>query len=128
MDKSVEGVLGMSMEKIKEMVDVNTVIGSPIAIDNLTLIPVSRVTYGFAGGGSDLPTKDPNRFGGGSGAGITITPIAFLSIKDGAVQVLPMIEKPGAAESAIASIPTVVDKISSVVSKKREAKNSSSVE
>ena len=51
MDKSVEGVLGMSMEKIKEMVDVNTVIGSPITIDNLTLIPVSRVTYGFAGGG-----------------------------------------------------------------------------
>ncbi|MBR3289977.1 MAG: sporulation protein YtfJ, partial [Clostridia bacterium] len=58
MEKSVQGVLGMSMDKIKEMVDVNTVIGNPITVEGVTLIPVSKVTYGFAGGGSDLPTKE----------------------------------------------------------------------
>lgn len=122
MDKSVQGILGVSMDKIKEMVDVNTVIGDPITINSVTLIPISKVTYGFAGGGSDLPTKADNRFGGGSGAGITITPIAIISVCDGKVQVLPLIEKPGAVESAIASVPTVVDKVSELFSKKKDKK------
>lgn len=119
MEKSVQSILGVSMDKIKEMVDVDTVVGTPVVVDNVTLIPVSKVTYGFAGGGSDLPTKAPDRFGGGSGAGITITPIAFISIVDSRVQVLPLIEKPGAVESAIASVPTVVDKVSELFTKKK---------
>lgn len=122
MEKSVQSILGVSMDKIKEMVDVDTVVGTPIVVDKVTLIPVSRVTYGFAGGGSDLPTKAPDRFGGGSGAGITITPIAFLSVCDGKVTVLPIIEKAGAVESAIASVPTMVDKVSDLISKKRDKK------
>ena len=118
MDKSVQGVLGMSMDKIKEMVDVDTVIGNPITVEGFTLIPVSKVTYGFAGGGSDLPTKEAGRFGGGSGAGITITPIAFLSIQDGNIRVLPMISKPSTVDGLIANAPAMVDKIKGVFSKK----------
>lgn len=118
MEKSVQSVLGMSMDKIKEMVDVNTVIGNPIAVDGVTLIPISKVTYGFAGGGSDLPTKADGRFGGGSGAGITITPIAFLSVADGKVQVLPINDKPGAAEAVVAAVPTIVDRLKDTFSKK----------
>ena len=118
MEKSVQGVLGMSMDKIKDMVDVNTVIGTPIAVSGVTLIPISKVTYGFAGGGSDLPTKAEGRFGGGSGAGITITPIAFLSITDGKVQVLPINDKPGATEAVVAAVPTIVDRLKDTFSKK----------
>ncbi|MBP5303588.1 MAG: sporulation protein YtfJ [Clostridia bacterium] len=125
MDKSVQGVLGISMDKIKEMVDVDTVIGTPIVADNVTLIPISRVTYGFAGGGSDLPTKDPDRFGGGSGAGITITPIAIISINQGKVQVLPISDKPGPVESAIASVPSVVDTVSDLINKHKGKKTKS---
>ena len=118
MEKSVQSVLGMSMDKIKEMVDVNTVIGKPMAVSGVTLIPISKVTYGFAGGGSDLPTAADGRFGGGSGAGITITPIAFLSITDGKVQVLPINDKPGATEAVVAAVPTLVDRLKDTFSKK----------
>ncbi len=121
MEKNVQSVLGISMDKIKEMVDVNTVIGQPIAVGEVTLIPISKVTYGFAGGGSDLPTKADGRFGGGSGAGITITPIAFLSVVDKKVQVLPINEKPGTAESIVASVPTLVDRLKDTFSKKDKA-------
>ena len=118
MDKSVQGVLGMSMDKIKEMVDVDTVIGTPITVEGFTLIPVSKVTYGFAGGGSDLPTKESGRFGGGSGAGISVTPIAFLSIQNGEIRVLPMISKPSTVDGLIANAPAMVDKLKTVFSKK----------
>ena len=118
MDKSVQGVLGMSMDKIKEMVDVDTVVGSPITVEGITLIPVSKVTYGFAGGGTDLPTKEAGRFGGGSGAGISVTPIGFLSIQNGEVRVLPMISKPSTVDGLIANAPAMVDKLKTVFSKK----------
>lgn len=118
MDKSVQGVLGMSMDKIKEMVDVDTVVGSPITVEGITLIPVSKVTYGFAGGGSDLPTKEAGRFGGGSGAGISVTPIAFLCVQDGNVRVLPMVSKPSTVDGLIANAPAMVDKVKEVFGKK----------
>lgn len=121
MEKSVQGVLGMSMDKIKEMVDVNTVIGTPITVGKVTLVPISKVTYGFAGGGTDLPTAADGRFGGGSGAGITITPIAFLSINDDKVQVLPINDKPGTAEAVVAAVPSVVDRLKETFSKKDKA-------
>ena len=83
-ENQLNGFLGVTMDKIKEMVDVNTVIGDPIPTqDGTTVIPISRVSYGFASGGTDLPSKaQPNKglFAGGSGAGITITPIAFLAV------------------------------------------------
>lgn len=65
-------MLGISMEKVKEMADVNSIIGEPINLDNgVTIIPISKVSYGFGGGGSDIPSKyDKNLFGGGAGAGV----------------------------------------------------------
>ncbi len=89
---NVNGLLGVSMDKIKEMVDVNTVVGEPITTpDGTTVIPISRVNYGFAAGGSDLPSKSQPQgglFAGGSGAGVTVSPVAFLSIHDGNVRVI----------------------------------------
>ncbi len=123
MEKSVQSLLGVSMDKIREMVDVDTVVGTPITADGVTLIPVSKVTYGFAGGGSDLPTKTTGGlFGGGSGAGITVTPIAFLSIAGGNVNLLPLVSKPDTVDSLIGKLPELVDKISEMISKKKEEK------
>ncbi|HBD87084.1 MAG TPA: sporulation protein YtfJ, partial [Clostridiales bacterium] len=76
-------MMRVSMTKIKEMIDVNTVVGEPITTpEGITLIPVSRVSFGFGSGGSDLPIKSRAGFGGGTGAGIRIDPIGFLIIKD----------------------------------------------
>ena len=77
-DHPIKDMMGITMEKIKEMVDVNTIIGEPIVLaDGTTIIPISKVSFGFASGGSDLPAKVENLFGGGTGAGVTIQPIAF---------------------------------------------------
>ena len=79
----IDNLMNITMDKIKEMVDVNTIVGTPItSADGTLIIPVSKVSYGFASGGSDLPTKNEKKdlFGGGSGAGVTIQPIAFLTV------------------------------------------------
>ncbi len=78
-----------TMAKIKEMVDVNTIVGTPITTpDGITLIPVSRVSFGFGSGGSDFPVKDKSGFAGANGAGVKIEPIGFLTIKDGTVRMI----------------------------------------
>ena len=81
-EQSASGILGTSIEKIKDLVDVSTIIGDPIKIsETLQIIPVSKVTYGFASGGTDFPSKSNQElFGGGGGAGITISPVAFLVV------------------------------------------------
>lgn len=125
MEKKVSELLGVTMDKVKEMVDVDTVIGTPVTVEGITLIPVSKVTYGFAGGGSDLPTKSSKElFGGGSGAGITVTPIAFISIQDGRVNVLPLVTQPNAVDSLVSKIPDVYHQISSEITRRREEKTS----
>ena len=113
MDNKVQSLLGVSMEKIKELVDVDIVMGKPVSTPNgVTIIPVSKVSYGFAGGGSDLPTKGERElFGGGAGTGISVTPIAFLSIVGDQVSVLPIISKPDTTDSAISKVPELVDKL-----------------
>ena len=114
MNNNVEGLMGVSVDKIRELVDANTVIGTPIALgDGITLIPVSKVSYGFASGGSDLPThKAGDLFGGGAGAGIHITPVAFLTVKNGEINLLPVVAKPDTADRLLSMVPDMVDKFS----------------
>lgn len=122
MENKVQNLMGTSIEKIKEMVDVSTVIGEPMTLaDGMTLIPVSRVAYGFASGGSDLPNKNAQElFGGGGGAGITIVPIAFLCIRDGNVRVVPMVSTPDTINQAVNMIPDVVDRIGGLFNKDKK--------
>ena len=122
MENKVQGLLGASIDKIREMVDVNTVIGDPMTLeDGITLIPVSRVTYGFASGGSDLPTKcNQDLFGGGGGAGINIIPIAFLVVSDGNVRVLPLMASPDTINQMVSMVPDVVNKIGDLFSKHKD--------
>ena len=111
----VNELLGISMEKIKEMADVNSIIGEPIKLDDgTTIIPISKVSYGFASGGSDLPSKyDKNLFGGGAGAGVSIKPEGFLVIS--ATGVPRMVQIQAATDPlsiAIDKAPGVIDMIS----------------
>lgn len=119
-DHPINGLMDTTMKKIKEMIDVNTIIGDPITTpDGTTIIPVSKVSYGFAAGGSDLPTKKDNKdcFGGGSGAGVTINPIGFLSICKGSVKMIPIEKYDGAADRIVGMVPDVMDKVASYLKK-----------
>lgn len=117
----ISELLGVSMEKIKEMADVNAIIGEPIKLeDGTVVIPVSKVSYGFASGGSDLPTKSEKKlFGGGAGAGISIKPEGFLVIKDGSAKMVPVNAPNDPISSAINNVPEVIDKVSAFVKKKK---------
>lgn len=123
-ENQVNNLLDVTMDKIKQMVDVNTVIGSPVTTpDGTTVIPVSRVSYGFASGGSDLPSKTQpaaGLFAGGSGAGITISPIAFLTIHEGHVRVLQIEPYLSSVDRALEKVPDVVDKLSALFQKEEK--------
>lgn len=118
---NVNELLGVSMDKIKQMVDVNTVVGEPITTpDGTTVIPISRVNYGFAAGGSDLPSKAQpagGLFAGGSGAGVTVSPVAFLSIHDGNVRVIQIEPYFSPVDRALEKIPDIADMLGSLFKK-----------
>lgn len=79
-ERPLEGMMSVTLDKIREMVGSNTIIGEPITLEGTTILPVSKVTFGFASGGSDFGAKTTKElFGGGSGAGVSVTPVAFLS-------------------------------------------------
>ena len=115
-------MMRVSMSKIKEMVDVNTVVGEPITTpDGITLIPISKVSFGFGSGGSDLPIKSRAGFGGGSGAGIRIEPIGFLIIKDGSVRMLNIMPPPNTTlDRFLDMLPAILDR-AEVMNEKRKA-------
>ena len=113
-----------TMQKIREMVDVNTIVGSPIVTaDGITLIPISKVSFGFASGGSDFQTKHQqanqnNSFGGGSGAGVNIVPVAFIVIKDGNVKLLNITPPASSTvDRIIEMVPEVIDKVNDMIKK-----------
>jgi len=113
-----------TMQKIKEMIDANTIIGEPITtVDGITLIPVSKVTFGLAGGGSDFAKKQEpsNAFGGGIGAGVNIIPIAFIVIKDGNARLMHV--SPPATTTVdriIETVPELFDKVTEFINKDKD--------
>lgn len=122
-------LMGSTMERLRSMVDVNTVVGEPILSGEVTIIPVSMVSVGFASGGSDFASKNQrpeqdNSFGGGSGAGLKITPIGFLIVRGENVKLLPVMPPPGGAiDRAVDMVPDLVDKVTSFVEKQQEKKD-----
>ena len=124
-EQSASGILGTSIEKIKDLVDVSTIIGDPIKIsETLQIIPVSKVTYGFASGGTDFPSKSNKElFGGGGGAGITISPVAFLVVNNGNVSVKYINAAEGSVERVIGMVPDIVDKATDVISQLKNKDN-----
>lgn len=129
-EQSAAGILETTIEKVKNLVNVSTIIGEPMKVDDsLTIIPVSKVTYGFASGGSDFPSKSNKEiFGGGGGAGVTITPVAFLVINDGEVTLKHITAYDNAAERVVNLVPEMFDKVTSVVNKAKKEKAEQSLE
>lgn len=128
---AASGILATAIDRIKEMVDCRTIIGETIdAGDGIKIIPISKVTYGFASGGSDFPTKTSKElFGGGGGAGVTISPVGFLVIKNGDVTVKYISEGADSqAERIISMVPDVVNKVTDVVSKFKNDKTEETVD
>ena len=117
-EKSASGILGVSIEKMRELVDVSTIIGEPIQLGEVMVIPVSKVSYGFASGGSDFASKtNQELFGGGGGAGVTISPVAFLVVRGGDVTIKYVTGSETAAERLIGAVPDLVDKLTTTVDK-----------
>ena len=121
MSQKLPNMLDNTISKIREMVNANSVIGDPITTaDGVTIIPVSKVSVGFGGGGSDFVSKNPNKqenpFGGGAGGGVKVTPIAFLIVKDGNVRMMPVAAPASTtADRIVEQVPDVLDKIAAFI-------------
>lgn len=119
-------LMATTIEKVKQMVDGETVIGSPIKVDdNVSIIPVSKISMGFASGGSDLPSKNPKElFGGGGGAGVNVTPVAFLIVESGKVRLLQLARDGETIDRLVNMIPDAVNQVSSFIKKDKKEENS----
>jgi len=128
MIKTLPNMLESTIAKIREMVDVNSVIGTPITTpDGVTIIPVSKVSVGFGGGGSDFVSKNVNKqenpFGGGAGGGVKVTPVAFLIVKEGSVRMLPVAAPANTtADRIVEQVPDVLDKLAAFIDSRTEKK------
>ncbi len=124
-DCTLNEVMKTTMDKIRSMVDVNTIVGDAITTpDGTTIIPISKVSFGFATGGSDFDSKkDGVNFGGGTGAGVTIKPEGFLVVSEGNVRLVPMAVAPSTTlDRLVELLPEIITKVEGYFKKnKREA-------
>ena len=138
-DHPIEGLMLTAMNSIKEMIDVNTIIGEPIqASNNIVVIPISKVSFGFAAGGSEFKGETPQNylkkkeeeeliqyklpFGGGAGVGASVTPIAFIVIQAGTVKLLP-VEHPNTLDKLLDYTPDLINKVEAAFNKMNNKKN-----
>lgn len=126
----IEGMIGVAMENIKKMVDVNTIVGEAVQTpDGTTIIPISKVAFGFGAGGSEFNTgkkdtdKDNAMFGGGSGGGVTINPVAFLVVNSQQIKLLPISSTPNAVDKIIDTVPEVITKVNNFIKTAKEKKS-----
>ena len=120
----LDALMRTTMEKVREMVDTNTIVGAPITTpDGVTLIPVSRVRFGFGTGGGSYG-KTGGEFGGGAGAGVNIDPVAFLTIKDGVTRLLPVGAAPmNTVDRIVDMAPDLVDKVENFMARRKDGED-----
>lgn len=119
----INNLMSTVMENIKGMIDVNTIIGDPVETSNGTMIiPISKVGFGFAAGGSDIPAKTPGNeaFGGGSGAGVSISPIGFLIVAPDQIKLIPVSSNNTPLDKLVDYIPVAFEKVNSMIKKKKD--------
>lgn len=120
-ENNIKGIMDVTMEKLRTMVDANIITGNPIAVGDITLIPVSKVAFGLATGGSDFPSKSgAELFGGGGGAGVTVSPIAFIVISGDNVKMLPVYNELTTVEKAVSMAPEILEKAKELFPKNQE--------
>ncbi|MCM3593897.1 GerW family sporulation protein [Brevibacillus sp. FSL L8-0520] len=131
-DHPIQGLMKTTMENLKQMVDVNTIIGDPVETpDGSVILPISKVGFGFAAGGSefqyerDHPGVIGHPFGGGSGGGVSITPVAFLVVGKQGIRSIPLENSTHLYDRILDSIPQFVEKMQGMFGKKEEAPVSS---
>ena len=119
-EKPVQEIMAASLEKIRDLVDSNTVIGSPIHTqDGTTILPISKISFGFVSGGTDFATKtQKDLFGGAASAGGSVTPVGFLVIREGSVKLMQLAEGGATVDRLINMMPEVIDRIEGFVAKK----------
>ncbi len=121
-ENNIKGMLDVTMEKLRTLVDADTVIGTPMTVGEMTLVPVSKVSFGLATGGSDFPSKSQTpMFGGGGGAGVSITPIAFIAVHGESVRLLPVYSDATAVDKALNMAPELIDKVKNIFSKEEKS-------
>ncbi len=124
-EHALNEIMKTTMEKLRSMVDVNTIIGDQITTpDGTTIIPISKVSFGFASGGSDFDSKKEGvNFGGGAGAGVSVSPEAFLIVKDGNVRILPMAQAASTTvDRLVELVPNVMDRVEGYIKKSKANK------
>jgi len=132
MSQNLPNMIDTTIAKIREMVNANTVVGEPITTpDGVTIIPVSKVSIGLGGGGTDFVSKNVNRqenpFGGGVGAGVKVSPVAFLVIKEGSVRMLPVAAPANStADRIVEMVPDTLDKIAAFIDSRTAKKEEKS--
>ncbi len=121
-DTAIKGIMDVTMDKIRAMVDADTIIGKEIKLDNgIVIIPISKISFGFASGGSDFPSKtNKELFGGGAGAGISVTPTAFIVVNKDDVRMLQISKKPNPTDKAIDMLPALFDKVTALFKKDKD--------
>ena len=128
MSQTLSNMIENTLTKIKDMISVNDVVGTPITTpEGVTIIPISKVSVGFGGGGSDFVSKNVNKqenpFGGGVGGGVNVTPVAFIIIKGDSVRMMPVAAPANTtADRVVELVPDVLDKISAFVDSRTEKK------
>lgn len=123
----VENLMKSTMENLKDMVDVNTVVGTAIETkDGSYIIPISKVCFGFASGGSEFQSKSTTEnsfskypFGGGSGAGVSVKPVAFLVVRENVVRLLPL-DQDNTYDRIVDTVPQVIDMVKDLFKKSNE--------
>ena len=122
---NLSNLMEVTMSKMKNMVDVNTVVGDPITTpDGITIIPVSKVSYAFASGGSDFQSKDKPAFGGGNGAGVKVEPIGFLVIKEGGIRMMNITPPASTTlDRVIEKAPELMDTVEDFLRKRKSGDN-----
>ncbi|WP_400164773.1 GerW family sporulation protein [Brevibacillus sp. TJ4] len=133
-DHPIQGLMRTAMENIKQMVDVNTIIGEPVETpDGSVILPISKVGFGFAAGGSEFQYDHSQSgaigypFGGGSGGGVSITPVAFLVVGKQGIRSIPLENSTHLYDRILDSVPHFVEKMQGIFKKDEHETHSSTV-
>lgn len=118
-ESNIKSIMDTTMDKLRAMVDADVITGKPIQVGDITLLPVSKVAFGLATGGSDFPSKcGQELFGGGGGAGVTVSPIAFIVISGDNVKMMPVYNELTTVEKAVSMAPEIIEKAKELFPKK----------
>lgn len=137
----IEALMKTTMESLKDMVDVNTIVGDPVETpDGTVIIPISQVSFGFASGGGEYHASKSNKrtgedtesgdkmpFAGGTGAGVSVQPVAFMVVGNGQMKLLPVDQNANMIDNIINFTPKLLDKIQSMSEKRGEKKSNKTV-